>query len=256
MMPGDSIQHNLSLNKAFLKTERTKDEPGKGCHWSIMPGLEHQFLNKKTKRRSSNSASVVETAIMGRPRTANKDKDHGKMQFNQAKRRPQAPPSRPRTQPPAEPTLRLPQSYTGQSTLPPLPTSQVMTSGPDLSLDGTIPISDAADNKHLRVVNEHLKRQLNGLLPGSNHVPQRNYQAEKPSDRSAFRWAHCDRCEKHHPTRPGQVCWNIFPAHIPRNLKNFEAVRRKVEAWLQSEQGKRMRRMTHPFMCNSRLDRG
>lgn len=144
----NSIRHNLSLHKAFLKTERTKDDPGKGCYWSIMPGLEHQFLKEKPTRRFSSSASAAETVIQARPGTANKDKDQGKMQFNQAKPRPQAPPPRPRTQPPAEPTLPPSQppsdAYAGQSTLPPLPTSQAMTSAPDLSSDATIPISDAA----------------------------------------------------------------------------------------------------------------
>ncbi|EMG49630.1 Forkhead box protein L2, partial [Candida maltosa Xu316] len=41
----NSIRHNLSLNKAFIKGEKSKD--GKGHLWSIKPGCEDQFLKNK-----------------------------------------------------------------------------------------------------------------------------------------------------------------------------------------------------------------
>nr|AAC49903.1 HNF-3/fork head transcription factor homolog [Schizosaccharomyces pombe] len=51
----NSIRHNLSLNKAFMKIERPRNLPGKGHFWSIRPGHEEQFLKLKLRKPGVNS---------------------------------------------------------------------------------------------------------------------------------------------------------------------------------------------------------
>lgn len=70
----NSIRHNLSLNKAFIKQERPKNDPGKGHYWSIEPGKEHQFMGKEKATRKSNMTAenlpVMSTRLEPQPSPA------------------------------------------------------------------------------------------------------------------------------------------------------------------------------------------
>uniref|UniRef100_A0A8C7XGU7 Fork-head domain-containing protein n=1 Tax=Oryzias sinensis TaxID=183150 RepID=A0A8C7XGU7_9TELE len=47
----NSIRHNLSLNKCFIKVPRQKDEPGKGGFWKIDPQYAEHLLSGSHKKR-------------------------------------------------------------------------------------------------------------------------------------------------------------------------------------------------------------
>ncbi|KAF0305008.1 Forkhead box protein J1-B [Amphibalanus amphitrite] len=47
----NSIRHNLSLNKCFMKVARSKSEPGKGGFWRLDPEYSNNIVNGVFKKR-------------------------------------------------------------------------------------------------------------------------------------------------------------------------------------------------------------
>ncbi|KAK0544816.1 Forkhead transcription factor [Tilletia horrida] len=80
----NSIRHNLSLNKSFIKVERNKAEKGKGALWSIVPGHECRFENgsynaKKATMPNSRGGNATEEEAAG---GGDEDGDVGDVSFD------------------------------------------------------------------------------------------------------------------------------------------------------------------------------
>lgn len=145
----NSIRHNLSLNKAFIKQERPKDDPGKGNYWAIQPGSEAQFFKEKSGRKSNGPNENVPILSTRGPSASAQERFHPVY-----KNLTPAPQDLPRAQPVHK-------------------TTEPRVADPELSSDATIPASDAylpeddAEERDAAALSTHLLRS--SPPPGAIH---------------------------------------------------------------------------------------
>ena len=57
----NSIRHNLSLNRYFLKVARSQEEPGKGSFWRVDSASEGKLVEQAFRKRRQRGVACFRT---------------------------------------------------------------------------------------------------------------------------------------------------------------------------------------------------